>query len=474
MENLYSKLNEHHKSNIYPFHMPGHKRNLMDIHNIYHMDITEIDGFDNLHHAEGILKESQNRAAKLYGSNEAHFLVNGSTVGLLSAIAGCTNKGDKILMARNCHKAVYNAAFLNELEVEYIYPEEIEGLNIAGGISSKKVESLIKSDDRAKAVVITSPTYEGVVSDVEKIAQVVHKHGKVLIVDEAHGAHFGFHPYFPKSAIQMGADVVIQSLHKTMPSLTQSALLHMNLEDSQIECQRIREYLSIYQTSSPSYLLMGSMDYCMDLLEQNGQELFEGYVELLENCRLKISRLTNIKLFGKVYIGKASIFDLDFSKLVMGVYDTSIDGNQLYQKLLKEHKLQLEMATVNYGLAMTSCMDSKEGFSRLIEALDKMDKDINTDIKTDKERKMKTGEPLKIAMKISDAKKTKGHKVDFDKAAGHISKEYIYLYPPGIPLVVPGEVIDEDMIKMIQEYLHFGLNVQGFQDTELRKIEVVK
>ncbi|RDU23572.1 aminotransferase class I/II-fold pyridoxal phosphate-dependent enzyme [Anaerosacchariphilus polymeriproducens] len=471
MDHLFNKLKKHHESNIYPFHMPGHKRNMKNFGNFFQMDITEIDGFDNLHHTEGILEEAQNRTAKLYGSKEVHFLVNGSTAGLLSAISGCTQKGDKILMARNCHKSVYNAVYLNDLEVEYLYPETISGINIAGGISSKKVETLINKDDRISVVVITSPTYEGVVSDIESIAQVVHKYKKLLIVDEAHGAHFGFHPYFPKSAIMLGADIVIQSLHKTMPALTQSALLHFNIDKDRKEYKKVKEYLSIYQTSSPSYLLVGSMDYVTELMIENRQELFEQFVEHLVNCRLRISRLKNIRLFGNENIGKHDIFELDYSKLVLDVSDTTINGNQLYQRLRNEYGLQLEMAAGNFGLAMTSCMDTIEGFRRLVYALKEVDHRV---VRTEKLNRTLYNVSVKSVMSISDALRTEGKKVDFDKAAGCIIKEYIFLYPPGIPFIVPGEILDEQLIKKVREYQKQELNVQGTFDKDLKVIEVVR
>lgn len=471
MDYLFKKLKKHHESNVYPFHMPGHKRNMKNFGNFFQMDITEIDGFDNLHYAEGILEKSQSRTASLFGSKEVHFLVNGSTAGLLSAISGCTEKGDKILMARNCHKSVYNAVYLNDLEVEYLYPETISGINIAGGISSKKVESLLNIDDRISVVVITSPTYEGVVSDIESIARVVHKHNKLLIVDEAHGTHFGFHPSFPKSAIMLGADIVIQSLHKTMPALTQSALLHLNIEKDRKEYKKVKEYLSIYQTSSPSYLLMGSIDYVTELMIDNSQELFEQFVEYLENCRLRINRLKNIKLFGKDYIGKYDIFELDYSKLVLDVSDTSINGNQLYQYLRNEYDLQLEMAAGNYGLAMTSCMDTLEGYQRLVSALTEIDNRI---FRSEARNKSVQNLPVKSVMCISEALRSEGKKVDFDKAAGCVTKEYIYLYPPGIPFIVPGEILKEELIEKVREYQRQKLNVQGTLDKELKEIEVVR
>ena len=229
METLYNRLERYGDSDFYGMHMPGHKRNRGLIRNRipYELDITEIDGFDDLHHAEGILKEAEARAAWLYKADRTHFLVNGSTVGILSAILGSTKKGDKILVARNCHKSVYHGIYLNELEPVYIYPAyEKSGIN--GEISPDEVEKILERERGIRAVMIVSPTYDGVVSDVREIARIVHRYGIPLIVDEAHGAHFGFHPYFPENANTKGADVVIHSVHKTLPALTQTALIHLN------------------------------------------------------------------------------------------------------------------------------------------------------------------------------------------------------------------------------------------------------
>ena len=204
-------------SDMYPFHMPGHKRRLDCDINPYTYDITEIDGFDNLHAAEGIIKEAEERAAALWGAKSSFFLVNGSTCGILAALSAALPKKGHLLMARNSHKAAYHAAYLRELQVTYLYPVFTE-FGIQGGILPEQVEAALEADESIEAVFLTSPTYDGIVSDIEKIAEIAHQHGIPLIVDEAHGAHLGFHPYFPKSAITLGADVVIQSLHKTLPA----------------------------------------------------------------------------------------------------------------------------------------------------------------------------------------------------------------------------------------------------------------
>ena len=229
-ELLIERLKKYRRLDMYPFHMPGHKRAegiKLSFPDPFSVDITEIDGFDNLHHPEGILKDSMEWASSLYGSDRTWYLVNGSTCGLLSAISAAVSHGGKILVSRNCHKAVYHGIYLNHLEAVYVYPQPVPGLGIQGGILPEDVENALKNDPDIQAVLIVSPTYDGIVSDVEAIAKIVHKAGLPLIVDEAHGAHFAYGDAFPKSALELGADAVIQSVHKTLPSLTQTALLHV-------------------------------------------------------------------------------------------------------------------------------------------------------------------------------------------------------------------------------------------------------
>jgi len=283
---LIDRLKEYGKSDFYAFHMPGHKRQeelgITLFPNPFSVDITEIDGFDNLHHPEGILKESMERAAAVYGADRTYYLVNGSTCGILAAISSAVSDGKKLLMARNSHKSAYHAAMLNRMETEYIYPEIIEESGIQGGIEPGELRRILEADkeNRIGAVFLTSPTYEGIVSDIKSLAEIVHERGIPLIVDEAHGAHFAFYEgegenrqtgrLFPRSALHCGADLVIQSIHKTLPSLTQTAVLH--LKEGIADRERLEFYLRIYQSSSPSYVMMASIDNCIEYMAGEGRK----------------------------------------------------------------------------------------------------------------------------------------------------------------------------------------------------------
>lgn len=476
MEYLYDALLKYQKSDMYPFHMPGHKRQKEKFVNPFQIDLTEIYGFDNLHHAEGILKEIQERAAGLYGSEETHFLINGSTCGILSAVSACTTKRGKILMARNCHKAAYHAALLGELEVKYIYPEREDLFGINGGIRPETVERLLEQTEGIQAVMVTSPTYDGVVSDIKRIGEIVHRKKIPLIVDEAHGAHFGFHPYFPNSSVRLGADLVIHSLHKTLPSLTQTALLHVN--GNLVNREKLQRYLGIYQTSSPSYVLMAGMDECIRELILYGEDAFEGLKKNLEAFYKKAEKLSVIRLAGYQLIGKSGIYDFDRSKLIISVKDTGINGNILSDRLREKYHLEMEMAAGTYALALTSIADTEKGFDRLIDALKEMDDSLKKDMQKKKEavKTKDVSDPVsenEIVYKISDAVEKSGKSVRLREAEGEVSREFLYLYPPGIPLLAPGERIGGDLLKRILSFRQEGYSVQGLADHRAEAIQVI-
>ena len=490
-ESLYEKLKIYGKSDAYPFHMPGHKRNtklmkeLIDRDQLflpYEIDITEIDGFDNLHHAEGILLEAQKRAAALYGAGQSFYLINGSTCGLLASIFACTDQRGKILMARNCHKAVYHAVELRELQTIYLYPQKYQikdpqekniwtgKSEINGVISPKDVENALRGNKDIQAVVITSPTYDGIVSDVEAIAQIVHKYEKILIVDEAHGAHFGFHPYFPENSLKKGADLVIHSLHKTLPSMTQTALIHVNKEAEKLT-EQVKKYLDIFETSSPSYVFMAGMDQCVQLIKERGDELFEAYAEKLEQFREEIKDVPHIHLLPLQKHEK-----MDSGKLIIAA--DGMNGQELADLLRKEYQLEMEMAAAGYVIALTSIADTQEGFDRLKNALIHISKTISTSFVeiTEKNERMSREEfqqPEQL-LTISEADKCEKEIVTLAESKDRVCGEYIYLYPPGIPLVLPGERMTDRLITEIQNYQSMGLEIQGIKDYEGKRIEVIK
>ena len=502
---ILKKLIDYSKDNIVPMHMPGAKRNnelisayMHDMPNPYAIDITEIDGFDNMHNADGIIKKAFEKTAELYGADESLFLVNGSTAGNMSAICGVTNRQDTIIVARNCHVSVYNAIILNELETIYVYPQYDAEYGYYKGISLEEIKSTVEknSDKDIKAVVITSPTYEGNVSDIKNIADYLHGHNIPLIVDEAHGAHFKFSDEFPETAVEQGADIVINSVHKTLPSLTQTAVMHINY--GIVNVDKIKRYWNIYQSTSPSYILMGSIDRCMGIIEHHGDYLFEKYIDRLKKLRKNLSSLKNIKL----------IDSDDISKIVIGCDS----AKKLYDILLKVYGIQLEMSSLKYAIAMTSLFDSDEYYDRLYNALHEIDcnyyelmagyhsvnnessrvqQDVNNeslrgqqgvndepssgqqgvnDETSDTKKNINIARfnnecAMSIAQAIKNGDDNGYDNIMLDDSSlyGRISAKMVYVYPPGIPILCPGEIISENVVDIIKNAIEAGLEVVGIE-----------
>ena len=528
---LLDNLINYSHSDYYPFHMPGHKRTPLGFPDPWSIDITEIDGFDNLHHAEGILKDLQEQAARLFGARRSFCLVNGSTCGILTAISACVKPGGRLLMARNCHKSAYHGVYLRNITPVYVMPEATD-FGIMGSLSPDTVARALEEHPDVQAVLVVSPTYDGVVSDIDRIAQIAHVHGIPLIVDEAHGAHLplaGKFPapasaedtvcslesagsgadsiYFPASALACGADIVIHSLHKTLPAFTQTALLHINSD--LVDETAIRRFLGIYQSSSPSYLLMASMDQCFHLLEEDGQQLFAALRQQLWDFYRKCDTLTGIRLFSGAK--EEGCFAQDPSKLLISAEGLGLSGQALYHILLENYHLQFEMASGHYALALASLMDRPEGFSRLFDALAELDKGCNiairkqnTDLAENHPRQnipyqqslpsqqsltsrqslpsqqslpSRQSLPYQLprqAMTISEALEQPGTAIRLEDSAGAVSQEYLYLYPPGIPLLAPGERIDARLLADILSLKKTGLPLEGLSDMTNTMIRVVK
>ena len=560
-DDLLDKLIEYSNADYVPMHMPGAKRNTLlyderksnNISNINEaagvlsrLDITEIEGFDNLHNPEGILLEMQKKAERLYNSEKSLVSVNGSTAGILAAISGVCNKGDHILVARNCHVSVYNAVFLNELYPHYIVPEVDKKNGIAKGITlddiKKTIRKMLEENNiifkykdegkvlnnnkivgdyyltnqksnteiyrtidmtQIKAVIITSPTYEGLVSDVKEIADFLHEFKIPLIVDEAHGAHFQFNDAFPKSSIKLGADVVINSIHKTLPAPTQTALLHLN--SNLINYDRVKRYLDIYETTSPSYLLMAGVDRALSFVEKDGKKAYERYILMLKELRTKISKLKYIKLEDVDDISKIVLSGPDF----IGNF-----GKKLYDVLLNKYRVQLEMASFSYAIAMTSVCDKKEYYDIFFRGLEEIDRQIQNikdtyDIKTKEiqdgqiidmqEKQIKNIRDIQsnniekngiefgnmcsgiiMLERPSDVEKRIQHSgyqeisIFDDKICGMECVNPVLLYPPGMPLINSGELIQQDKVEIIRMARKSGIEILGLNKDLIKVTNKVK
>lgn len=464
---LYDKLKNYSKSGIYPFHMPGHKRSDITEEGIipYNIDITEIHDFDNLHSPNGVIDEIQKKAAKLYNAKNAFILINGSTGGILSAIRSMTNQDDKILMARNCHKSVYNAAELFNLNVDYIFPDTDSRYNILTSVSPCDIEDkLTKHNDEIRLVIITSPTYEGVVSDIKSISEICHKHGAKLLVDEAHGAHFPFSDSFPDEALNCGADAAVLSLHKTLPSLTQTALLITN--DSELS-EILAENLAVFETSSPSYILMSSIEKCLDFCE-NSKDKFKEYCCNLKMVREKLKNLKYLKIYDK----SDTDFDYDTGKIVISTANANISGTKLAEILRNNYQIETEMAYSDYVIAMTSVCDTEKAFDMLADALISIDSELSKGADTERVplKNLYTGKNFNACELYKFNKET----ISFQNSEFRTSAEYIWAYPPGIPLIVPGEIISKELINYIEYLSACKVEIMSTKGGMTDNISVVK
>lgn len=462
-------LREYCARDYYPWHMPGHKRqNQLLTHTFgVEYDVTELPGLDNLLVPEGVIGESRNQLPEIYRSYASYYLVNGSTSGLLTAISAICKPGDTIIMARHCHKAVYHAVALLELTPVYLYPTVIMPYNISGSISPEQIEEALQSHENAKAVILPSPTYEGVLSDIDGIQKLVHQAGAYLIVDEAHGAHLEFGLDVPASAVRCGADCVIQSLHKTLPCYNSCALLHLCRKDKSLQ-ERIERYLGVYQTSSPSYQLVANMEDCIATVDSWRNSKMVEYYSCLRQYRAKWERLKQIHLLTIEEVQEQGSFAYDESKLVFCLPNGLITGVEFATLMEEQYGMIVEMASRNYVIAMTSVADSEAAFQRLDQALQKLDKELlQMPSKT-----AASGEEVEIPKELAGtgnelvylpgpAWQRPNHLVLLEEAENLIAGDFVTVYPPGIPVLVPGERISKKIIQYIKICIESNLTVQG-------------
>lgn len=475
MGELYRRLNSYSKMDYYPYHMPGHKRQLHGElpQEVMDIDITEIDGFDNLHAPEEIFRRLQDEAARLYGAEESFYLINGSTCGILAAISAAVPRGGRILMTRGAHKSAYHAAYLRNLTVSYLYPEMMEEYDIYDAVTPEQVAEALGHGSVPDAVFLVSPTYEGRIADIEKIAKIVHSRGIPLIVDEAHGAHLGLAEGIARNSCQCGADLVIHSVHKTLPALTQSALLHVN--GDRIDRERLRRFLHIYQSSSPSYVLMAGIDNALQQVKEQGDYLF---AQLQVSYLRMLTELSECKCLRFLPLDDRQ----DIGKLVILSAKAGLSGQQIYDILLEKYHLQLEMAAEDHCLAMFTIGDSEEAYERMTKALLAIDRDIAEGKWQRKQEPdgRETGEASLYQMRpgvrlsLADAWDAEKEEIPLRQAAGRIAGDFVNLYPPGIPILVPGEQVEEIHCRRLAEYSAEGLNVQGVTGKEEHRITVIK
>jgi len=454
---MYKQIIDYLACDIYPFHMPGHKRNPKFFPpNLQCLDMTEIPGMDVLSSPTGIIKQLQAKISSIYDAEHSFFLVNGSSSGIVAAVCATCADGATIIVPRNAHTSVYNGIAICGANPQYIMPETTPD-GLAGGINPKIFDNM----PEGAVVLVVSPTYEGFVSDIASIADKVHSKKGILVVDEAHGAHFPFHKIFPASALELGADIVVQSLHKTLPAPSQCAVLHV--KSNAVDINRIKFHINAVQTSSPSYILMSVCDFMLQLLWPNSN-YFNDYIEILSETRNRLAELAYLS--GRERIGSNGIYDIDIGKLLFTLPDNNAE--HIAKIMANEYKVQMEMATGRHILAMTSVADTADGFERLVKASEAIfgqrgivnATDIPDSFSVYRDRRTQTSENLmseagymelpklpEIVMSPRKAVVALSKEVLWEEAVGQVSAQLIAKYPPGIALVAPGERIPHDIPK---------------------------
>ena len=458
MKTLYEELVSYSNQNILPCHMPGHKRKSFGFlpEDFVALDVTEVEGTDNLHDPQGILKAAMERAAGLCHARETYFLVNGSTVGILAAVSAAVPEGGTLLCARTSHKSVYHAIYLRGLKAEYLYGRPCEAADLTEPPEPEELAEALERCPQAKAVLITSPTYEGRIAKVRELAQLAHAHGLPLIVDEAHGAHLGWSKSFPESACEAGADLVIQSTHKTLPAPTQTALLHRNSD--RVDAEKLRRFLRIYETSSPSYPLMAGIDNALHVMETEGARLLEDLKERYLSLLGDLQRECRTLRFVPFAEGRQ-----DPGKLVISCAGSGVTGRELARILRREYGIETEMSMPTLVLAMLTVADDAEDFQRLKKAILAVDGKLSENKEKDTDAgPLATVAPAPEAVcTIREAWDAQMQESPLAEASGKISGSFLYLYPPGTPILVPGERVGEAQIRTVERCLAAGYEVHG-------------
>ncbi|GAA0728817.1 aminotransferase class V-fold PLP-dependent enzyme [Clostridium malenominatum] len=450
------------------FTMPGHKRGegffatiegREFIDKLIYFDITEVNGVDNLHKAEGIIKESEDLLASLYGSKKSYFLVNGSTSGNMIMIFSSFEEGDKVIVDRNCHRSIFNGIIMRKLRpifVENIIDTEV---NAPFSVDMEHFFQCLQQNKDAKGIIITYPNYYGVCCPLEAIIKEAKDNNMKILIDSAHGAHFGINSKLPKSAVNLGADMVVVSSHKTLPSFTQTAFLHVNREE---DIEKVDFYFSSFSSTSPSYLFLCSMDYARYYLSEFGEESYSRLLEIIEKYRAKINEIKGIRILDESYVRKRyKNYNLDTSRYIINL-EKGYNSN-LFLDYLRENKIQCEMSDTFNVVLIFSPFNKEEEFEYLYKVL--MECNLER-FKGDNVDLIKYTSP-KGAISPHEALNMKKKKIKLWQGEGQICGENITPYPPGVPLIMMGEVIDKEVINMIKYYKKQGLDIIGLHEDEI-------
>lgn len=462
---LYEFLRHHAVKDPASFHMPGHKGAQLYqrlgyddfMRDFFDYDVTEIPGADNLFQTEGVLEEIQEHYKELYQVENSYLLINGTSGGIIASILASVRKGGKLVMARNCHKSAFNALTLGDMRPVYAYPEENQEYGISGPIPPAEIARLLDENQDAEAVILPSPNYYGICSDIRAIAAEVHKRGRILIVDQAHGAHLKFFNAYgfddmPLCAEDAGADLVINSTHKTLASLTQSAVL--NRATARVDRFLLEDKLQAIQSTSPSYILMTSLDINAAILKERGKELITQWGENLNYFYQEAAKIKGLKVMNK-FPG------LDWSKLN---FSLGVPGSEVERRLMEEHGVFIELFTGDLVMCMTGIGNTREHMDRLLDGLteisEKPEVQENLRHRPEKRALPAASKGQNRASELHPIPKERCL-VPLEEAEGKICASSVIPYPPGIPFLCPGEKLHKEQIEYIKALRAMGEKVIG-------------
>lgn len=475
---LFNALMEYVDRDTLPFHVPGHKKGVgIDTEfkkfigeNPFKIDVTVFKQVDSLHHPTGPIKKAQELAADAYGAKASFFSIHGTSGAIQAMIMSAVNDGDKIIVPRNVHKSITAGIILSGAIPVFMQPALDKKLGIAHGVPPLTVKETLEEHPDAKAVLIINPTYYGVATDLKEIVEIVHSHNIPLLVDEAHGPHLAFSDKLPLSSLEAGADICAQSTHKIIGSLTQASLLHVN--SKYISPKRVQQILNLMQTTSPSYILMASLDCSRRQIALNGKELLQNTLDLCTYTRSEINKIPGFYCFGEEVLGKPGSYSFDSTKLTISCRELGITGFELDMILSNKYCIQMELSDFYNVLAVGSFGDTTEGMNRLLKAL----KEISAEYYGTKESIQDFLDIPKIPKKILNPREafySDKISIPIKESLGKISGEFLLAYPPGIPLLCPGEEVSQDVLNYVEDLKRANLYVQGTEDPTVSYLKVV-
>lgn len=471
---VYEALEAFRKKRVAPFDVPGHKRGrgnpeLRELlgEKCVNLDVNSMKPLDNLCHPVSVIRDAEQLAADAFGAAHAFFMVGGTTSSVQSMVLSSTKAGDKIILPRNVHKSVINALVLNGAIPVYINPEVDRRLGISLGMEISEVEKAIKENPDAKAILVNNPTYYGICSDLRSIVKIAHEHNMLCLVDEAHGTHFYFGPNMPVNAMAAGADMASVSMHKSGGSLTQSSLL---LTGPNVNWEYVSQIINLTQTTSASYLLLSSLDISRRNLYMRGESSFAKVAEMAQYAREEINSIGGFYAYGSELKNGGSIYDFDITKLSVYTRDIGLAGIEVYDLLRDEYDIQIEFGDIANILAYISIGDRIQDIERLVGAL----ADIKRLYSRDPSLMLKTEYIApKVVVSPQEAFYAKDESLPLRETAGRICSEFVMCYPPGIPILAPGEVITKEIIEYIIYAKEKGCSMQGPEDPEVNNINVI-